>query len=327
MRSLPVTTPTQASRRVGGPLQSFTESVQQRERTRLLHVGAPAVEVSEVSRTFEPRKKPPVVALDGVSLTIPSGEIHGLLGPNGAGKTTLVKILSTVLLPTSGRARVLGHDVVEETRAVRPLIGIVFGGERGLYWRLTGRQNLEYWGALYKLSARETKARTQRLIERVETYSRGMKQRLHLARGLVGDATVLFLDEPTTGMDPLAAREFRTLISELRDEGRTILLATHDMVEAETVCDRVTLIDRGKIVATESPRTLGQVISRFQRIDVEGVDAAVLGEIRTLAGVSAVTEVDGGARIEVDEEGATLVVLARVVEACLLYTSPSPRDS
>jgi ABC-2 type transport system ATP-binding protein len=290
-----------------------------------VHVGAPAVEVEEIRRVFEPRKKPVVLALDDVSLAIPRGEIHGLLGPNGAGKTTLVKILSTVLLPTSGRARVHGHDVVEEPKSVRPLIGIVFGGERGLYWRLTGRQNLEYWGALYKLSPRETKARAQRLIdrvglaeradERVETYSRGMKQRLHLARGLVGDATVLFLDEPTTGMDPLAAREFRTLITELRDEGRTILLATHDMVEAETVCDRVTLIDRGKVVATESPHSLGQVISRFQRIDVEGVDAAVLGEIRALAGVSSVTEADGGARIEVDEEGATRVVLGRLVDA------------
>ena len=236
----------------------------------------PAVELEEISRVFEPRKKPKVVALDEVSLTIPPGEIHGLLGPNGAGKTTLVKILSTVLLPTSGRARVLGHDVVADTKAVRPLLGIVSGGERGLYWR----------------------------------------QRLHLARGLIGDANVLFLDEPTTGMDPLAAREFRTLIAELRDEGKTILVATHDMVEAETVCDRVTLIDRGKIVATESPRTLGRVITRFQRIDVEGVGAAVLGEIRTIAGVSSVTAVDGGgARIEVDEEGATLVVLARVVEA------------
>jgi ABC-2 type transport system ATP-binding protein len=288
-------------------------------------VSTPAVEIEEISRTFEPRKKPPVLALDAVSLAIPRGEIHGLLGPNGAGKTTLVKILSTVLLPTSGRARVLGHDVVEETRAVRPQIGIVFGGERGLYWRLTGRQNLEYWGALYKLSARETKARAQRLIdrvglteradERVETYSRGMKQRLHLARGLVGDATVLFLDEPTTGMDPLAAREFRTLIAELRDEGRTILLATHDMVEAETVCDRVTLIDHGKVVATESPRTLGRVISRFQRIDVEGVDAVVLDEIRALAGVSSVTAGDLGARVEIDEEGATQLVLARLVDA------------
>ena len=285
-----------------------------------------AVEVEGITRVFEGKKgKPDVVALDGVSLEIPEGEIHGLLGPNGAGKTTLVKILSTVLLPTTGRARVCGHDVVDETKAVRPLIGIVFGGERGLYWRLTGRQNLEYWGALYKLSARETKSRTQELIdrvglteradERVETYSRGMKQRLHLARGLIGDAKILFLDEPTTGMDPLAGREFRALIADLKAERRTILLATHDMVEAETVCDRVTLIDRGKVVATESPRTLGHVISRFQRIDVEGVDAAVLAEVRSLAVVSSVVEMDGGARIEVDEEGATQVVLGRLVEA------------
>src|SRR5207245_5187789 len=123
-------------------------------------------------------------ALDRVSLDIPLGEIHGLLGPNGAGKTTLVKILSTVLVPTSGRACVLGHDVVAEARAVRPVIGIVFGGERGLYWRLTGRQNLEYWGALYKLSTRATRQRAQQLLERVgladkadqrvEEYSRGM---------------------------------------------------------------------------------------------------------------------------------------------------------
>jgi ABC-2 type transport system ATP-binding protein len=276
---------------------------------------------------FEPRRKRDehVVALDEVSLEIPEGEIHGLLGPNGAGKTTLVKILSTVLLPTSGSARVLGHDVVADEKAVRPLIGIVFGGERGLYWRLSGRQNLEYWGALYKLSARETKARAQQLIERVglaeradervETYSRGMKQRLHLARGLIGDARILFLDEPTTGMDPLAAREFRALIGELEAEGRTILLATHDMVEAETVCDRVTLIDRGQVIATESPRTLGRVISRFQRIDVEGVDGSVLDQVRGLTGVSSVTAVDGGARIEVDEEGATRLVLQRLVEA------------
>jgi len=287
-----------------------------------------AVEVEEVTRVFEPRRRGStrVVALDSVSLTIPTGEIHGLLGPNGAGKTTLVKILSTVLLPTSGRARVLGHDVVDETSAVRPLIGIVFGGERGLYWRLTGRQNLEYWGALYKLPSRAAKARAQQLLERVgladkanervEEYSRGMKQRLHLARGLMGDGKVLFLDEPTTGMDPLAAREFRTLIGELLGEGRTILLATHDMVEAETVCDRVTLIDRGKIIATESPRTLGHLISRFQRIDVDGVSEDVLEEIRGMGGVASVTAVDGaGTRIEVDEEGVTQLVLERLVGA------------
>jgi ABC-2 type transport system ATP-binding protein len=259
-----------------------------------------------------------------VSLEIPEGEIHGLLGPNGAGKTTLVKILSTVLVPTEGRARVLGYDVVADTRSVRPLIGIVFGGERGLYWRLTGRQNLEYWGALYKLSASRTRTRAQELLERVgladrgdervETYSRGMKQRLHLARGLVGEAKVLFLDEPTTGMDPLAAREFRALIGELKGEGRTILLATHDMVEAETVCDRVTLIDRGTVLATESPRTLGHVISRFQRIDVEGAPADLLARVGALPGVASVSDADGGARIEVAEEGTTGIVLKLLVD-------------
>jgi ABC-2 type transport system ATP-binding protein len=287
----------------------------------------PAVAVEEVTRVFEPRRKRDarVVALDRVSLEIPQGEIHGLLGPNGAGKTTLVKILATVLVPTAGRACVLGHDVVEEAREVRPIIGIVFGGERGLYWRLTGRQNLEYWGALYRLSGSETRRRAQQLLERVglvdkadervEQYSRGMKQRLHLARGLVGDAKVLFLDEPTTGMDPLAAREFRNLIGELKGEGRTILLATHDMVEAENVCDRVTLIDRGTILATESPRSLGRVISRFQRIDVEGADQELLRRLRTLPGVHAISETDGSARIEVAEEGATGAVLKLLVDA------------
>jgi len=285
-----------------------------------------SVEVEEITRVFTPRRRDPVTALDGVSLSIPSGEVHGLLGPNGAGKTTLVKILSTVLLPTSGRASVCGHDVVGDTKAVRPLIGIVFGGERGLYTRLTARQNIEYWGALYRLPGTEIKRRSAALLERVgltdradqrvEEFSRGMKQRLHLARGLVGDARVLFLDEPTTGMDPLAAREFRSLIGELKGEGRTILLTTHDMVEAETVCDRVTLIDRGRVLATETPRTLGTLISRFQRIDVEEAPEPLLGSLRSLPGVSSVTtQPDGSSRIEVNEEGATAEVLRRLVEA------------
>jgi len=285
----------------------------------------PAVDVQEIRRVFTPRKREPVVALDGVSLAIPAGEVHGLLGPNGAGKTTLVKILSTVLLPSGGRAFVGGHDVVTETEAVRPLIGIVFGGERGLYTRLTARQNLEYWGALYRLSGAQIKERSAELLERVglteradqrvEEFSRGMKQRLHLARGLMGDARVLFLDEPTTGMDPLAAREFRALINQLKGEGRTILLTTHDMVEAETVCDRVTLIDRGRILATETPRSLGSLISRFQRIDVEDAPREVLEAIRAIDGVSSVTTLeDGTVRIEVHEEGATTLVLKELVD-------------
>jgi ABC-2 type transport system ATP-binding protein len=285
-----------------------------------------AVDVQDIRRVFTPRKREPVTALAGVSLAIPVGEVHGLLGPNGAGKTTLVKILSTVLLPTDGRALVCGHDVVTETKAVRPLIGIVFGGERGLYTRLSARKNLEYWGALYRLSGPEIKTRSAALLERVglteradqrvEEFSRGMKQRLHLARGLMGDAKVLFLDEPTTGMDPLAAREFRTLIGELKGEGRTILLTTHDMVEAEAVCDRVTLIDRGRILATETPRSLGSLISRFQRIDVEDAPADVLAAIEVTTGVSSVsTLAEGTIRIEVTEEGATQAVLKLLVDA------------
>jgi ABC-2 type transport system ATP-binding protein len=323
MRGLRSTTLAQGSGAPGRRAGGATANPTRRETIGNVDAGA-AVDVREIGRVFTPRKREPVVALDGVSLTIPQGEVHGLLGPNGAGKTTLVKILSTVLLPTSGAASVLGHDVVAEARSVRPRIGIVFGGERGLYWRLSGRQNLEYWGALYRLSRQEIRERAERLLERVglleradervETYSRGMKQRLHLARGLIGDALVLFLDEPTTGMDPIAAREFRALISELRGEGRTILLATHDMPEAEALCDRVTLIDRGRILATESPRGLGRLISRFQRIDVEGAAEPLLARIRALDGVLEVVSVADGVRIEVDEEGATARVLKLLVD-------------
>jgi ABC-2 type transport system ATP-binding protein len=281
--------------------------------------------VEEIVRVFTPRKQSPVRALDGVSLSIPQGEVHGLLGPNGAGKTTLVKILSTVLLPTSGRATICGHDVVTETRKVQPLIGIVFGGERGLYTRLTGRQNLEYWGALYRLPRGQIKFRSAALLDRmgltdkadkrVETYSRGMKQRLHLARGLIGEAAVLFLDEPTVGMDPLAAREFRKLIGELRAEGRTVLLTTHDMAEAETVCDRVTLIDRGRIIATESPRSLSQMMSRYHRVDVEvGSGELPVDEIKGLAGVARITQEGDTVRIQIDREEGLPAVLRLLVD-------------
>ena len=290
----------------------------------------PAIEAQELRRIYPPKHRRrgsgEIVALGGVSLSIPQGEVHGLLGPNGAGKTTLVKILTTVLLPTSGTARVLGHDVVTEAGMVRRLIGIVFGGESGLYTRLTARQTLQYWAALYRLPPRQGRERTELLLrrvgllgradDRVETYSRSMKQRLHLARGLIGAPKVLFLDEPTNGMDPVAAREFRDLVAELRAEGRTILLATHDMVEAESACDRVTLIDQGRILATESPDALSKLLSPYERIDADGVSEEVLAGIQSLDGIRHIVPGPAGStRIEVEGEDVAGTVLRRLVDA------------
>ena len=176
-------------------------------------------------------------ALTDVTFAIEPGELFGLLGPNGAGKTTSIKILATLLLPSSGRASVLGHDPAAEPWKVRPLIGYVFGGDRGLYDRLSARDNLSYFADVYRLPRREKGRRIDELLElvglrgrereRVETYSRGMRQRLHIARGLLHDPPVLFLDEPTIGLDPVGARELREAVSALKDAGKTILLTTH----------------------------------------------------------------------------------------------------
>ena len=284
-----------------------------------------AVEADGLGRVFEVKKRPEVVALSDVSLRVAAGEVHGLLGPNGAGKTTLVKILSTVLLPSAGSARVMGHDVVAETAAVRPLIGIVLGGDRGLYGRLTARQNLAYWAALYRMTPADGRQRSEALLARVgldgraddkvQSFSRGMRQRLHLARGLINDPQVLFLDEPSTGMDPVAAREFREIVRELAGEGRTVFLTTHHMAEAEAVCDRVTLIDRGQVLATESPTALSRLLSRYERIECVGAAAAVLEDLDALACVERVTVAAESARIELATEAAVGEVMRRLVAA------------
>lgn len=278
------------------------------------------VEVEDLRRTFPRKGDSPRAALDGLSLAIPDGEVHGLLGPNGAGKTTLCRILSTVLLPTSGTARIAGLDVVTDTAAVRRAIGVVFGGERGLYNRLTARQNLLYWSSLFRMRTSVAKPRVEQLLERmgladraderVETYSRGMKQRLHLARGLINDPKVVILDEPTVGMDPVAAHDFRALVGELRADGRTLLLTTHDMAEAEAVCERVSLIDNGRLLGTEQPGTIGRWMAAYERITAADVPADTAAAVGLLPGVSGVTHgADGRLVVETDAEGATGTVL------------------
>ncbi|GAB1644041.1 ABC transporter ATP-binding protein [Krasilnikovia sp. MM14-A1259] len=286
----------------------------------------PAVETRGLTRTYRVGRTGTATALDRLDLVVAPGEVHGLLGPNGAGKTTLCRILSTVLLPTSGTARVCGRDVVADASAVKHSVGIVFGGDKGLYGRLTARQNLTFWAALYGLRGRAGQRRVDALLhrcglaeragERVDTFSRGMKQRLHLARGLLAEAPVLVLDEPTAGMDPVAAHDFRALVGELRADGRTVLLTTHDMAEAAALCDRVSLIDQGRLLVTDTPAAVGSLVSRYDRIDAAGVPAALWTRLPDLPGVVATDRLDDGTcRISVEQGPAVGAVLGELVGA------------
>jgi ABC-2 type transport system ATP-binding protein len=242
-----------------------------------------AVHTSGLRRVYERGRQDPVVALDDLTLTIEQNEIHGLLGPNGAGKTTLVKILSTVLLPSGGSARILGRDVVTDTRAVRSLVGLVLGGDRGLYDRLSARRNLLFWGALYKLDARTARSRADALLERVglaeraddrvERFSRGMRQRLHLARGLLHEPRVLLLDEPTSSLDLQRQLELLQLVQTLVvDRSMTVLIALHDLNLAARFVDRLVILHQGRSYAEGVP---ADVLTEMMLWQVYGVEARV----------------------------------------------------
>jgi len=281
----------------------------------------PVVEASDLCRSYRTRTgmwkrdKLVVEAVRGVSFDIERGELFGLLGPNGAGKTTTIKMLITLLLPTSGSARVLGHDVVDDAREVRRHIGYVFGGDRGLYERLNALDNLRYFAELYGVPPREQRQRIGMLLElvgltgrekeRVEGFSRGMRQRLHIARGLLHDPEVLFLDEPTIGIDPVGARELRSTIATLKDQGKTILLTTHYMFEADELCDRIAVISDGELVAEGTPALLKQRVTDGHVVEVEtfGLPATAPAAVRSLTGVRTVA---------VEERGQAQVLLVQV---------------
>jgi ABC-2 type transport system ATP-binding protein len=224
----------------------------------------------DLRRTFRKRKGwfrsgEVVEAVRGISFAVPRGTIFGMVGPNGAGKTTTIKMLSTLLVPTAGTAFVDGCDVVRDEIGVRRRLGVLFGGDKGLYNQLSARENLRYFGRLYGMDERAITDRsgllldrvqlTDRADERVESYSRGMKQRLHIAKTLLHEPAVAILDEPTIGLDPGAAIEVRRLIADLVPD-HTVLLTTHDMYEADLLCRELAIIDRGVIVAGGSPSDL-----------------------------------------------------------------------
>jgi ABC-2 type transport system ATP-binding protein len=287
-----------------------------------------AIEVEELCRTYRSRtgifrrKRAEVHALNGISFSVERGELFGLLGPNGAGKTTTIKILTTLLLPTSGSARVLGFDPATDPGAIRRRIGHVFGGDRGLYDRLSALDNLRYFADLYRVPVREKRKRIAELLdlvgltgrerERVETYSRGMRQRLHIARGLLHDPEILFLDEPTIGLDPVGARELREVIGGLRSQGKTILLTTHYMYEADELCQRLAVIAGGRFVASGTPAELKARVLDRTVIEIEtfGVPDTTLERLRRVEGVVSVsTEVRDQAELVLVQSrtGAELV--------------------
>jgi ABC-2 type transport system ATP-binding protein len=256
-----------------------------------------AISAQNLKKTFFTRqglwkiKRKAVEAVCGVSFDVRRGEVFGLLGPNGAGKTTTVKMLTTLLLPTSGTAKVLGMDVINQTAEVRRHIGFSFSGSRGLYNRLTANQNLRYFAELYAMDPTVTKKRIPELLElvglkgkgddKVETYSSGMVQRLHLARALLHDPEILFLDEPTVGIDPVGSRELRQTIKDLSSLNKTILLTTHYMAEAEELCQNIAIINHGRIIEMDSPDTLKRRVSGDSRIEV-AVQAAQTGMLLKL---------------------------------------------
>lgn len=215
---------------------------------------------------FWRREKRVVKAVDGISFTVRRSEIFGLLGQNGAGKTTTIKMLTTLLAPTDGVCRVLGFDTFGEEKRIRARINFIFGGEMGVYRRLSARDNLRYFSNLYLIPQKEQGERIRKILELVdlaeraddlaETYSKGMIQRLQIARGLINDPEILFMDEPTVGLDPVGARMLRDIIRRLKDEGKTVLLTTHNLAEAEELCDRLLIINRGKVVASGTSETI-----------------------------------------------------------------------
>ena len=244
----------------------------------------PAIEAVDLVRTYRTH----------------TGVIRRLLGPNGAGKTTTIKMLITLLLPTAGTARVFGHDVVKETTEVRKRIGYVFGGDRGLYDRVSAMDNLRYFAELYGVEPSEQKRRIAALLElvgltgreqeKVEGYSRGMRQRLHVARGLLHDPEVVFLDEPSIGLDPVGARELRQTIKSLVQAGKTVLLTTHYMFEADALCDRIAVINDGRIVALGTGADLKAAVANRTIVEIEtfGVSPEAVDALRADPDVIAV---------------------------------------
>jgi ABC-2 type transport system ATP-binding protein len=278
-----------------------------------------AIETNALSRIYKikkTRKKPAstLAALDNVTLSVKQGELFGLLGPNGAGKTTLIKILTTILAPSSGTAKVDGLDVEKEASELRRRINMVSGGETSGYGLLTVRENLWMFTQFYGIPSKQAYPRIDELIKIVgledkadtksSNLSTGLRQKMNIIRGFMTDPQVLFLDEPTLGLDVTAARDIRQFVRGWMDEdtSRTLLLTTHYMVEADELCDRVAIINDGKVLAVDTPGALKATLSdqSLYKIQVNAMDEQDFALLRSIDGVSAgtLTQIEGGSEME-----------------------------
>jgi len=263
-------------------------------------------------RPFEAVRKR---VLSGLDLTVEEGEIVSVLGPNGAGKTTLLKVLATLVRPTDGSASVCGWDVVAKEKQVRTVVGYAVSEDRSFYWRLTGRQNLEFFAALNDLHGSRARRLTEDLAERLKIvpyldqpfsfYSTGIRQRFSLARAMLRDARVLLLDEPTRSVDPAETREIWALIRDtlVKTEGMTVLLVTHQPEEAAAVCDRIAVLNNGRITAQVRPAELRRAMSGLHglTLTLDGFRSTELPRLQRIRGVREITldQSDGEQRLEV----------------------------
>ncbi|MHA2140364.1 MAG: ATP-binding cassette domain-containing protein [Candidatus Thorarchaeota archaeon] len=258
------------------------------------------IEIQDLSKTFisvrrraivVPVERKKVEALKSVSLDIPHGQVYGLLGPNGAGKTTLIKCLATLVIPSSGTAKVMGYDILKDPTHVRACMGVCQGNERSIYWKLTARENLIFFGKLYRMPHNEAKERADELLgrmglmekadEKTENLSHGMRMKIVFARSLLHDPPILLFDEPTQGLDPTFASDLRTYIrQELRD--KTILLTTHYMHEADMLCDKIALINEGEIKSFGTPHDLKEEVRDYDSLHMKLVGSPNLETIKSM---------------------------------------------
>ncbi len=311
-----------------------------------------AVETEALTRVFQPKRKKEgksVTALDSVDLSIKQGELFGILGPNGAGKTTLLKILSTLLLPTSGKAYVAGFDVETDFQEVRKRINMVSGGEVSGYGLLTVKENLWMFSQFYGIRTKVAIERIDRMLEqfglmdkrneKVRTLSTGQRQKMNVIRGFVTDPDIIFLDEPTLGLDVNASRVIREYIVDWVSNGtdKTVLLTTHYMAEADQLCDRIAIIDNGKILACDTPENLKKLVktSTMLKLDTTMLDDKRV--LETIKGIEKFTYADDATnnltslKFVLQDESAVSDIVSEVVRSgakilALRKTEPTLED-